>query len=98
MSLTRNNPSTGLNYVIFAHNIKCCFEELESPRKQLHTDGIHQTISRTLLFLLLFLVARGNIMYIHVTANLRNQLFPGIPNPLRESGESQKCIEILWNL
>ena len=28
---------------------------------------------------------------IYVTVNLRNQLFPGIPNPLRESGESLKC-------
>ena len=33
-----------------------------------------------------------------VTANLRNQVFPGIPNPLRESGESLKCIEIPQNL
>ena len=24
---------------------------------------------------------------IYVTANLRNQIFPGIPNPFRDSGE-----------
>ena len=38
--------------------------------------------------------------YIYVTVNLRNQIFPGIPNLLRESWESLKCIEIprnLWN-
>ena len=29
---------------------------------------------------------------VYVTANLRNQIFPGIPNPLRESGESLKWI------
>ena len=34
----------------------------------------------------------------YVTANLRNQIFPGIPNPFRESGESLKCIEIPRNL
>ena len=27
---------------------------------------------------------------IYVTANLRNQLFPGIPNPFRELGEFLK--------
>ena len=27
---------------------------------------------------------------IYITANLRNQIFPGIPNPFRESGESLK--------
>ena len=31
---------------------------------------------------------------IYVTANLRNQIFPGIANPFRESGESLKCIEV----
>ena len=41
-----------------------------------------------------------NVMYIYVyvTANLRNQLFSGIPKTLRESGESLKCIEIPRNL
>ena len=34
----------------------------------------------------------------YVTANLRNQIFPGIPNPLRESGESLKLISIKSNL
>ena len=29
-------------------------------------------------------------LYIYVTANLRNQIFPGIPNPFRESGEPPK--------
>ena len=29
---------------------------------------------------------------IHATANLRNQLFPGISNPFREPGESLKLI------
>ena len=32
--------------------------------------------------------------HIYVTVNLRNQFFPGIPNPFRESRESQKSIEI----
>ena len=35
---------------------------------------------------------------IYVTVNLRNQLFSGIPNPFRESGEFLKCIEIPRNL
>ena len=42
-----------------------------------------------------------NYVGIYITANIRNQLFPWIPNPFRESGESLKCIEIprnLWNL
>ena len=30
------------------------------------------------------------VVCVYVTANLRNQLFPGIPNPFRESGESLK--------
>ena len=30
--------------------------------------------------------------FVYVTANLRNQLFPGIFNPFRESGESLKWI------
>ena len=34
----------------------------------------------------------------YVTAILQNQLFPGIPNPFRESGESLKRIEIPRNL
>ena len=37
-------------------------------------------------------------IYIYVTANLRNQIFLGIPNPLRESGESLIGIEIPRNL
>ena len=35
---------------------------------------------------------------IHVTANLRNQIFPGIPNPFRESGESLKLISSKSNV
>ena len=38
------------------------------------------------------------IFGVYVTANLRNQIFPGIPNPFRESGESLKFIEIPRNL
>ena len=34
----------------------------------------------------------------YVTVSLRNQLVPGIPNPFRESKESQKFIEIPRNL
>ena len=37
-------------------------------------------------------------MRVYVTANLWNQIFPGIPNPFRESGEYLKCIEIPRNL
>ena len=37
-------------------------------------------------------------IYIYVTANLRNQIFPGIPYPLRESGESLKRISSKSNL
>ena len=40
-------------------------------------------------------------IYIYVIVNLWNQIFPGTHNPLREFGESLKCIEIprnLWNL
>jgi len=37
-------------------------------------------------------------IYIYVAANLRNQIFPGIPSLFRESGESLKCIEIPRNL
>ena len=33
-----------------------------------------------------------NTSYIYVTANLRNQLFPRISSPLRETGESLKQI------
>ena len=29
-------------------------------------------------------------IYIYVTANVRNQILPGFPNPFRESGESLK--------
>ena len=32
--------STGFNYIIFAHNIQWCFEELESPRIQFHADQL----------------------------------------------------------
>ena len=39
----------------------------------------------------------GLFICIYVTANLRYQIFPGIPNPFRESGESLKCIEISQN-
>ena len=37
-------------------------------------------------------------IYVYVTVNLRNQLFPGFPNPFREFRESLKCIEIPRNL
>ena len=37
-------------------------------------------------------------LYIYVAANLRNLLFPGIPNPLRESGESLYILEIPGNI
>ena len=32
--------STGINYIMFAQDIKRCFKELESPRKQLRADVI----------------------------------------------------------
>ena len=31
-------------------------------------------------------------VYIFATVNLRNQIFPGIPNTFRESGESLKLV------
>ena len=37
-------------------------------------------------------------IYVYVTVNLRNQLFPGFLNPFREFRESLKCIEIPRNL
>ena len=37
------------------------------------------------------------LVYMLHTMNLRNQLFPGILNPLRESGEFLKFIEISRN-
>jgi len=33
---------TGLNHIMFAHNIYRCFEEPESPRKKLRADRFHR--------------------------------------------------------
>ena len=35
-------------------------------------------------------------IYIYVTVNLRNQIFPRIPNPLRESGESEYLVNLMF--
>ena len=63
------------------------------------TENFHKTLE-----LLIFSV-RVSILFqtrevfirIYVTVNLRNQLFPGIPNPFRESGKYLKFIEIPRN-
>ena len=39
-----------------------------------------------------------SFLSVYVIANLRNQIFPGIPNPLRESWESLKWISSKSNL
>ena len=39
-----------------------------------------------------------NYIFIYVTANLRNQIFPGIPNPFREFVESLKWISSKSNV
>ena len=52
----------------------------------------------TTLFFIVKLLSKRYTFPFMVTANLRNQIFPGIPNPLRESGESVKCIEVPRNL
>ena len=59
-----------------------------------------QVSETSVLVIIVFLseVFSRPLALIDVTVNLRNQLFPGIPNLFKESGESLICIEIPRNL
>ena len=49
----------------------------------------HETHIMEIFFFIFFNHGNENT---YITANLRNQIFPGIPNPFKESGESLKLL------